>query len=93
MTNFEFIKTMSLPELAKWLDNINDYENTPWSKWWSTNYCDKCPLEQGTIVDTGATIHLCYCELYEKCKFFPNIKTPNSEEILKMWLESEVCNG
>lgn len=90
MTNFENIKAMSIDEFAEWLAKYESWEDTPWIQWFNDNYCDKCELETGTMVDTGKEMLFAWCELHEKCKFFPDLEDiPDDKEIIKMWLEAE----
>ena len=42
MTNFSKIKSMTIDELAKWLDENGRFDYAPWSEWFSRAYCDKC---------------------------------------------------
>lgn len=88
MTNFENIKAMSIDEFAEWLEQNTTWVDAPWTIWFNDNYCAKCEPEYGTMVDTGRKVTFAWCELHEKCKFFPDLEEiPGDKEIIKMWLE------
>ena len=88
MTNFESIKAMSIDQLTEWLAQNASWEDSPWAEWFDENYCSKCATEYGTMVDTGRKVKFAWCELHEKCKFFPDLEDiPDDKEIIKMWLE------
>lgn len=89
MTNFEYIKSLSLSQFAEWVEANVVLEDGPHIKWFDENYCMNCPP-----IDCGNTIQYCsFCELEEYCKFFPEIDgAPDCYEIAKMWLEAEHKN-
>ena len=108
MTNFEHLKSMSIEELAEWLDMYGQYDNSPWSTWFSETYCDKCESIKCKYVDAEKTLGFtpylfgsysgdlfcAYCELEKKCKFFPDLdNTPDNLETIKMWLTREKEQG
>ena len=102
MTKFESIKSKSIDEIAEWIDKYVMYDDSPWSKWWNENYCQKCeavtmPAEEySRIVGWGHSyycgdIECGYCEVNGKCRYFQDMDDiPDNEEIIKMWLESEI---
>lgn len=90
MTTHEKIKNMTTEEFADWLTNITaDPDSTPWIKWFNYNYCSKC--EAIKCKYEGYRELLCsYCELYDKCKYFPdNNEVPDETFIVKKWLTKE----
>ena len=91
MTNFEYIKSKTIDELAKWLDQLDAQENTPWSKWFDNNYCQKCEPEIAYASYLNKELEFSYCELNDfKCRFFPELsEVPDYKQIVRMWLESE----
>lgn len=93
MTNLEFIQSLDLEKMAQWLDEYDNYEDSPWADWWNKNFCSKCPSEIGVVRDSGREIEICYCELHDKCRFFSDRPTPNSKDIVSMWLEKAVNSG
>ena len=56
MTNFEHLKSMSIEELAEWLDEYGQFDNSPWSTWFSETYCDKCESIKCKYVDAEKTL-------------------------------------
>ena len=40
MTNFQHLQSISIDELAKWLDEYGQFDNSPWSTWFAEKYCD-----------------------------------------------------
>ena len=91
MRNVDKIKSKSLDEFAEWLDEHCMYEDSPWAQWFDNNYCSKCPSEIGKYTDSNVDLEFSWCELNDyKCKFFPDMEsTPDSKQVIKMWLESE----
>ena len=100
MTNFDKLKSMSLDELAKFIDEHGMYDDTPWMNWWDKTYCDNCPSlklkgeevqeKLGIVPFLNETYECAYCEVYDKCKYFPELEeTPSMRDIIKMWLEAE----
>ena len=101
MTNFEKFKNMTIEELAKFIDDNGMYDDTPWMEWWSDNYCDKCESVVLNFEDTKKILDLtpfypdreqecAYCEVYNKCKYFPELEEePSMKDIVKLWLEAE----
>ncbi len=101
MTNFDKFKSMTIDELAEFIDEHGMYDDTPWMNWWDETYCDKC---ESIIVKSkdaenilGLTPFLdeeyecAYCEVHNKCKYFPDKdETPSMRDIIKMWLESNI---
>ena len=98
MTNFEYLKSLSLDDLAEWLDTHGQFDGSPWLSWFDKTYCKNCESIKCNIEDKadelgfkppwlGPTIECAYCELEKKCKFFPELsEEPDNKEILKMWL-------
>ena len=100
MNNFEKIKQMPLEEFAEWLYEHGMVDDTPWMKWFTENYCDKCESIIVKAEDAESILGFkpfykeeyegTYCEVHEDCcKFFPD-KYPNNKDIIKMWLEVSV---
>ena len=84
-------KSKTIDEFIDWLDEYCVFENAPWVQWWNNNYCNKCPAEIGKYEDSDREIEFAWCELHDKCKFFPNMNnTPDTKQMIRMWLESEV---
>jgi hypothetical protein len=97
MTKFDEFKSMSIEELVDWLDEHGEYDGSPWGEWFTNNFCNNCPAIECTYAEywgkPEASQHkvLCaYCELEDKCKFFPELDhNPDNKEIIKMWLMLE----
>ena len=96
MTNFKHLQTMTVDELAGWLDEYGQFDCSPWSEWFSQTYCAKCEPIKCKYANTedslynGREIDCSYCELEGHCKFFPDLDdTPDNLETIKMWLNKE----
>ena len=98
VNNFEKFKAMTLDELANFLDEFGQFDDSPWLRWFDCRYCNKCePIKCTVSKDSelfpGQTIECAYCELNDRCKFFPKIKgIPDNKEIIRIWLNQEVEN-
>jgi hypothetical protein len=104
MTNFEYLQSLSVDKLAKWLDEHGQFDGSPWMDFFNENYCKKCEaitVERDVSKDKLGISALCggdtdcaWCELHHKCKYFQELDdVPDNEEIIKMWLNHEVDNG
>lgn len=94
MTNFEYISKLGQKDLISFfIDLINNYDNPPWSKWFTKNYCNKCEVIKGTFNFGGKTreSEFCFCELEKHCKFFPEAENHYSSEdwLINKWLTEE----
>lgn len=94
MNNFERLKSMSVDELAKWLDTNGMWDNSPWSQWFDQKYCKNCPDIMCKSPDDSRQFPCAYCEIYDNCRFFPEQEdVPDCKDIIKMWLAEEVENA
>ena len=41
-SNFERLHSMSIDELADWLDKNGQFDTAPWTDWFAKKYCDHC---------------------------------------------------
>ena len=91
MNNFEYLKSLTIDELADWLDKYGQFDGAPWSDWFDETYCRKCePIRCIVPEFRDRKVQCCYCELEEKCKHFPEFEhAPGLKEILKLWLLKE----
>lgn len=91
MNNFEYLKLLTVDEIADWLDKYGQFDGAPWSDWFDSTYCKKCEPITCSITEFSERKILCnYCELEDKCKFFPDYEhAPGLKEILKLWLLTE----
>lgn len=101
MTNFEKLQSMSVDELAKWLDQNGIIDNSPWMEHFNSKYCNNCESVMCKYEDAEKVvgfkpfyddeIECAYCEIYQKCRYFQDMDdVPDGKEIVKLWLESEV---
>lgn len=91
MTRFEEFKNMNIDEFAEWLDKYCAFDESPWIKWFDELYCKKCEPIMCHYEDSKNEFPCSYCELEDKCKFFPDLdEAPDNKMIIKMWLELEV---
>lgn len=105
MTNFKHLQTMTVEQLADWLDKNGMFDGSPWLDWFNKSYCEKCEaiechyekakMDLGIdLIYTDRTIECAYCELEPKCRFFPELeKVPDNKKVIEMWLIEEVETG
>jgi hypothetical protein len=94
MNNFENLKSMSVEELAEWLDANGMWDNSPWSQWFDSKYCRQCESVTAYVPDFNRECDFAWCELEHKCRYFADHEdVPDCREIIKMWLEAEVENA
>lgn len=90
MRRIDKIKSLSLDKFADWLDKYGMFEDSPWLNWWNETYCNNCKSEIVRVVENGREMECAWCEIYDKCKFFQDMKSaPDTKQIIKMWLEGE----
>lgn len=101
MNNFKRIQSMTIDELAEWLDKNCMFDNSPWLNSFNEKYCEKCEsikckyagAEEKldiTPFSYSGEIECAYCELENKCRFFQDLDdVPDNKEMIKMWLEEE----
>lgn len=90
MTNYEYIKSMSIDKFSEWIDEHGQFDSSPWMSWFDQKYCKNCPDIMCTYENGTVEFPCSYCELNGKCKFFPDLdETPDNKMIIKMWLESD----
>lgn len=91
MTIFKSIKSKDIDEFAEWLDKYGKFDNSPWIEWFDKKYCKKCMSEYVYSKRFEKEIECAWCEIYKKCKHFPDLDwSPDNEDIIKLWLESEI---
>jgi hypothetical protein len=94
MTNFENLRSMSVEQLAEWLDKHGQFDTAPWTTWFDRKYCNNCEAVMCKYEDGEREFPCAYCEIHDVCKFFPEFNyVPGHEDVVKMWLESEVQDG
>lgn len=101
MTNHENLLNKSTRELAEWLDSNGQFDGSPWMKWFDKNFCSKCESVKIKKENSKAILGFellfvgettcSYCELYKKCKYFPDrCETPINIDIIEMWLKENI---
>ena len=100
MTNYEWLTTLSIEQLAQWLAANGQYNDSPWMTWFDNKYCSKCESEIVKREDCMSKLgfeplfssetECSYCEVYNECRFFPNKKNPDILEIIEMWLKEVI---
>ena len=91
MNNWVKLKNMSTEDLAEWLDQYGQFDNSPWITWFDQKYCKNCENIMCKYEDGEREFPCSYCEVYDTCKFFPDLdEVPGNKMIIKMWLETEV---
>lgn len=102
-TNYDaFIESVKdITALAELLSAVTTDDDFPWAKWFDKKYCKNCPpiacrdSVSKTILGIESyfrgTVECAYCELIDKCKFFPDLDSiPTEAEVIEMWLREEV---
>lgn len=104
MNNFEKLKSMTVSELADWLDKYGQFDGSPWMAWFNTTYCSKCESIKCQFIEAeekldfkpffpDKEIQCAYCELEKHCKFFPELKeVPDIKTTITLWLKEDVKN-
>lgn len=102
MNNFEKLQSMSMDELAKWLDKNGIVDDGPWMTHFNNTYCANCESVMCKHEDAEDILEFklfpwedeaecAYCEVYKKCRYFQDMdEVPDGKEIVKLWLEAEV---
>lgn len=91
MNNWAKLKNMSTEDLAEWLDQYGQFDNSPWMSWFDEKYCKNCESIMCHYEDNTHEFPCSYCELNGSCKFFPDLdEVPGNKMIIKMWLETEI---
>lgn len=93
MTNFEYIRSLSADELAKWLHKYINFDSSPAESWFNKNCCSKCESIMCKYKDSDREFPAAYCELENKCKFYPDLGNLSCLEVVELWLNAEVENG
>ena len=94
MNNFEKLRSISVEELAEWLDKHLAFDNAPYTIWFDQKYCKNCEPIMCKCPDSSLRIPCAYCELEDTCIYFPEQEdVPDIQQIIKMWLEAEVEDG
>lgn len=90
MNNLEKLQSMSIEDLAKWLDENGKFDTAPWTIWFDRKYCSNCESIMCHYEDSTHEFPCAWCELNDGCKFLPDAKgMPSNLETIKMWLEVE----
>ena len=102
MTRYEQFTSMSIEDLAAWIDEHGQFDNSPWMNWFDENYCRNCsPItiskkEQKEKLGFEALYNIdatcAYCEVHKECRFFQGRPTPTLQEIILMWLKETVAD-
>ena len=102
MTNFKKLHSMSVDELAKWLDQNGIIDNSPWFEDFNSKYCSNCESVMCKYEDAEKVVEFkpmfdydeiecAYCEIYKKCRYFEDMdEVPDGVEMVRLWLETEV---
>jgi hypothetical protein len=100
MTRYKQLTSKPIEELAKWIDDHGQHDDSPWMTWFYKKYCSKCESEIVKREDSMSKLgfellfrnetECSYCEVYDECRFFPNKKNPGTQEIIEMWLKEAV---
>ena len=90
MTKFDKLKTLTIEQIADWLDKYGAFDGSPWVELFNKKYCQNCSTEKVYVEYFNSYQDCGWCELNHKCKFFPDIKDiPSNKDMIKMWLEDE----
>ena len=90
VNNLKKLQSMSIEELAEWLDANGMWDSSPWSKWFDSTYCQQCESVKAYVPDWDRECEFAWCELEHKCRYFPDMDDVlDCKDIIKLWLESE----
>lgn len=93
MTNYESIKSKNIDELAEYLEECIEWDNSPWEKWFDKNYCQKCAIVKAFAPYIKRETEFAWCELNDGCRFFEGFDgiaiIEDCKNVIKLWLESE----
>lgn len=104
MTNFKRLQTMTVDQLAAWLDENGIFDNSPWNDWFNKRFCENCESIELNYEDSKDKLGIelfsyegaaecAYCECHDHCRFFPEIKDiPDNRKVIEMWLIEEAEN-
>ena len=95
MNNYQNLKSLSLEELAVYIEEQYHKDDFPWDEWFNRKYCMNCPViikKVDSILYPGkVNREFAYCEVNDKCRYFPDAGSILSQqEIIKLWLQEEV---
>ena len=91
MNKYEQLISMSLDDFARWLDINGKFEGSPWMLWFTNKYCENCEPIKCRYPEGTHEFNCSYCELENKCKFFPAMEeTPDNRDMIEMWLKEAV---
>lgn len=91
MTVFNDINSMNIDNFAEWFDKHCAHDDDPAITWWNDTYCKNCEPVIGRYEDSNVNMEFSWCEIYGKCKFFQDLDSvPDTLQMTKLWLESEV---
>ena len=97
MTNYNKIISMSIDELAQWLDKCSVTEEAPWVIWFNESYCKQCETIKVSKENAKELLgfdllfkdeaECAYCEVHGECRYFREAgRSPNNVETIKLWL-------
>lgn len=90
MTVFDNVKSNSIDEFSKWLDEYARLDDYPWDKYFDENFCNKCECVTKYVPEWHRNVDFAWCELNGKCRFFKEFNNvPDNKQTIKIWLESE----
>lgn len=90
MTKYEKIMSMSIDEFASWFANNCENNEDQAFTWYDKTYCSKCEKIKAFCSSKERTEEFAYCELYGKCRFFPELnEVPDVLTTVKLWLQSD----
>ena len=89
MTNKEKLQSLSLDDLTDWLYAHGKLENTPWMKWFDTNYCSKCESEI-VVLANHRKVECAFCEHHNYCQFLgESVDIADAHTVIKLWLAEQ----
>lgn len=85
LTNFDRITKMSAEELGEFLKEIAASGKAPWDESFIKRFCESCPTEEATIIETGQKLKLRECD-------FSDGVCPHGDDVM-WWLNQPVKEG
>ena len=85
MRRVDKIKSLPIDKFAKYLATEWSHDNDPVIRWFDDKYCNDC---ESVMTEDG---EYAWCEVYKKCKYFPDLdKVPSYEDTFRFWWEEDI---
>lgn len=91
MNKYERLRSMTIDDMAGYLDACWSHDDDPSMEWWNKKYCNNCEPVYKYAECFNREVDFAWCEVNGgQCKYFPELDgLPDNRQIMKMWLESD----